>query len=84
MADSMTHQADVPVIEKPPLTPESTSQKDGIVKEHTSAPFEGDQERSDAPQPHLHAKTFLAVFAVFMIYAAQLFAIVGAGTVCTV
>ncbi|KAF6826676.1 siderophore iron transporter [Colletotrichum plurivorum] len=34
---------------------------------------------SDEPAPHLHAKTFLAVFVVAMIYAAQLFSLIGAG-----
>ncbi|KAL2136145.1 hypothetical protein VTI74DRAFT_5198 [Chaetomium olivicolor] len=34
---------------------------------------------SDEPIPHLHAKTFLAVFAVCLIYFAQLVSIVGAG-----
>lgn len=45
--------------------------------------FEGAEEHGADAQPHLHAKTFLAVLAVFLIYAAQLFAIVGAGTVST-
>ncbi|KAK3934549.1 siderophore iron transporter [Diplogelasinospora grovesii] len=36
-------------------------------------------ERSDEPVPHLHAKTFLAVIAVCMIYMAQLVNLVGAG-----
>jgi hypothetical protein len=31
--------------------------------------------------PHLHAKTFLAVFAVCLIYIAQTFTLVGAGAV---
>jgi len=32
--------------------------------------------------PHLHAKTFLIVFAVCLIYFAQLINVVGAGAVC--
>ena len=35
----------------------------------------------DEPVAHLHAKTFLGVFAVLTIYFAQLFNIVGAGAV---
>lgn len=33
------------------------------------------------PVPHLHAKTYLAVFTVFVIYYAQLVNLVGAGAV---
>ena len=33
------------------------------------------------PVPHLHLKTYLAVFTVCLIYYAQLFNIVGAGAV---
>lgn len=79
MADSAASQTERQDGEKPPLTPESVSEKDAAVKEATE-PFEAADETGDAPQPHLHAKTFLAVFSVFMIYAAQLFSIVGAGT----
>ena len=35
----------------------------------------------EEPPAHLHAKTFLVVFAVFMIYVAQLINIVGLGAV---
>ncbi|KAK3488570.1 hypothetical protein B0T13DRAFT_520476 [Neurospora crassa] len=38
-----------------------------------------DGHESDDPVPHLHAKTFLAVFAVCLIYIAQLISLVGAG-----
>lgn len=37
----------------------------------------------DEPIPHLHAKTFLTVFAVCLIYFAQLVNVVGAGAVST-
>lgn len=37
----------------------------------------------DEPVPHLHAKTFLIVFAVCFIYFAQLINVVGAGAVST-
>lgn len=38
------------------------------------------EDREDAV-PHLHAKTFLTVFAVCLIYFAQLINVVGAGAV---
>lgn len=39
-------------------------------------------DESDTSSPHLHAKTFLAVFSVALIYFAQVFNVVGAGSVC--
>jgi len=38
-------------------------------------------EDSNEPVPHLHAKTYLTVFAVCLIYFAQLVNVVGAGAV---
>jgi hypothetical protein len=38
-------------------------------------------EDADEVSPHLHAKTFLTVFAVCLIYFAQLINVVGAGAV---
>jgi len=38
-------------------------------------------EDQDEPEPHLHAKTWLTVFAVCLIYFAQLINVVGAGAV---
>jgi len=38
-------------------------------------------EERDEPVPHLHAKTFLVVFAVCLIYFAQLINVVGSGAV---
>ena len=38
-------------------------------------------EDIEEPVPHLHAKTFLVVFAVCLIYFAQLINVVGAGAV---
>lgn len=35
----------------------------------------------DEPPPHLHAKTFLAILAICMLYFTQNFCIVGAGAV---
>lgn len=43
----------------------------------------GDSSFDDPePVPHVHLKTYLAVFAVCLIYFAQDFALVGAGSVC--
>jgi hypothetical protein len=38
-------------------------------------------DENDEAGPHLHAKTFLAVFAVAMIYFSQVLNVVGAGSV---
>ncbi len=48
------------------------------IEDHTkgSSIFEEDE-----PVPHLHAKTYLTVFAVCLIYFAQLINVVGAGAV---
>jgi len=37
--------------------------------------------QDDEPKPHLHAKTFLAVFAVCIIYFVQIYNVVGCGAV---
>ncbi|CZR66918.1 related to potential drug facilitator PEP5 [Phialocephala subalpina] len=42
-------------------------------------PLPSSVEDNDEPVPHLHAKTFLTVFAVCLIYFAQLINVVGAG-----
>jgi len=52
----------------------------------SSASDEGNNKQAtdsidDEPVPHLHAKTFLTVFAVCFIYFAQLVNVVGAGAV---
>jgi hypothetical protein len=43
--------------------------------------YEGPVGEENAVRPKLHAKTFLAIFAVCLIYYAQLFNVVGAGAV---
>lgn len=48
-----------------------------VAANHTTALSEVGEE----PKPQLHAKTFLAVFAVFGIYFAQVYCLVGAGAV---
>lgn len=68
-----------------PVTPSSQSLGERDIIEKSAAIDNVFSEHSDledhgGAQPHIHMKTYLAVFAVFMIYAAQLFAIVGAGT----
>ena len=40
-----------------------------------------DQEKSDEAVPHLHAKTFLIIFAVALIYFTQVLSVVGTGSV---
>lgn len=39
-------------------------------------------EDEDELVPHLHMKTYLTVFAICLIYFAQLVNVVGAGAVC--
>jgi len=41
-------------------------------------------ESSEEPVPHLHAKTYLTVFAVCLIYFAQVINVVGAGAVSAI
>ena len=40
-----------------------------------------DHEKNDETVPHLHAKTFLIIFAVALIYFTQVVNVVGAGSV---
>lgn len=54
------------------LVTEKASSNDNDTSEDTE---------SNDRAPHLHAKTFLAVFAVCLIYIAQLISLVGAGAV---
>lgn len=59
-----------------PLSRENTAKETAkdVVKVEYSA-------TQDEPQPHIHLKTYLAIFAVCLVYVAQNFAIVGAGAV---
>jgi hypothetical protein len=41
-------------------------------------------EYSEEPVPHLHAKTYLTIFAVCLIYFAQVINVVGAGAVSAI
>jgi hypothetical protein len=75
--------SDIPAQEAK-VSAEDTSEKvfgkespaEDIISQHGENSVDGDE-----PQPKLHAKTFLAVFAVCLIYFAQDFALVGAGAV---
>jgi len=51
------------------------------IETSTSVPKSDSSDTSEEPHVHLHAKTFLAVFAVCLIYFAQLVNLVGAGAV---
>jgi hypothetical protein len=43
--------------------------------------LEEEQEVHDEPQPHVHAKTWLALFAICLIYFSQTIVLVGTGAV---
>ncbi len=60
------------------VTEEQPVEKEALEKE---VPSTSSIEDQDEPVPHLHAKTFLTVFAVCLIYFAQLINVVGAGAV---
>lgn len=65
----------------PSITSESIPEKRITAKEIDIQNVESSEEQQEDLQPHLHARTFLAVFAVCLIYFAQDFALVGAGAV---
>ncbi|KAJ4384359.1 hypothetical protein N0V85_008383, partial [Neurospora sp. IMI 360204] len=71
--------------EKPPSTQVQDETKPVALVAEKAPPSQtnendtSDGPDSDDPVPHLHAKTFLAVFAVCLIYIAQLISLVGAG-----
>lgn len=74
-------------VAKPEIpTSESTSvnvsEKGNSVVEPKAIDEDGQSQADLVHTPHLHAKTFLAVFAVCLIYVAQTFTLVGAGAVC--
>jgi hypothetical protein len=57
------------------------SQKEASASQRDVARSEGGSSSSDEPEATLHAKTYLAVFAVCMIYFVQIYNVVGAGAV---
>lgn len=77
----------------PAETTEPTTSEAVVIHEKSDQPAGASQDAlsksgqssepsiEDEPVPHLHAKTFLIVFAVCFIYFAQLINVVGAGAV---
>lgn len=80
MSDSANPEPNAIERDDPSSSPESLSEKD-TSNEKGAISSTDSESHGDDPQPHLHAKTFLAVFAVCLIYFAQDFALVGAGAV---
>ena len=62
-------------------TPAENVVSDNEVDEKTYRDNSASIEDHDEPEPRLHAKTWLTVFAVCLIYFAQLINVVGAGAV---
>ena len=60
--------------------PENGSGKN-VTREKVLAKHQQTDVDDAEPQAHLHARTFLAVFAMCLVYFAQDFALVGAGSV---
>jgi hypothetical protein len=51
--------------------------------QHVQSKEVGNASQEDVERvPHVHLRTYLAVFAVCLVYFAQDFALVGAGSVC--
>lgn len=63
-----------PVVEKLPEATRMAESGGDASEQHL-------REGYDEPPPHLHAKTFLAVLAICLLYFTQNFCIVGAGAV---
>lgn len=61
-----------------PQSDTDTSEKETIARKRISIV---DPENDEVPVPRLHAKTFLIIFAVALIYFTQVLNIVGAGSV---
>lgn len=59
--------------------PSSVSEKESPLGETPTNHSVVLNEVGEEPKPRLHTKTFLAVFAVFAIYFAQVYCLVGAG-----
>lgn len=60
-------------------TQDQVSEKEKPSESVLANQHESSSESDREPMPHVHAKTFLAVFAVCLIYFAQVLALVGAG-----
>jgi hypothetical protein len=66
------------VATEPATVPRTVSDE---VNEKTWTANSSSIEDHEEPEPRLHAKTWLTVFAVCLIYFAQLINVVGAGAV---
>lgn len=75
-----TTVGNLPIATSTNVSEKETATEDAVAKVAQSTDDE-DAEPEFEPQPHLHAKTFLAVSAVYLIYFAQVFSLVGAGAV---
>lgn len=64
-------------------TPSRDEHLDQVAAEKvdTTHPIRLDEAQTPSPQ-RVHAKTFLALFAMCLIYFAETFALIGAGSVC--
>jgi hypothetical protein len=62
-------------------SPLAMSTKEQETEKPSAAVKSSIEDNEDEPVPHLHAKTYLTVFAVCLIYFAQLINVVGAGAV---
>ncbi|RDW62491.1 MFS general substrate transporter-49 [Coleophoma crateriformis] len=62
------------------MTAGDKPEKDTTIKNALANRRESGDGQDDEAAPHLHMKTFLAVFSVCLIYFAQDFALVGAGS----
>jgi hypothetical protein len=91
-ADTTEKQETMQVTEEPKTVAPETVVAETVAAERPES-SEPDNEKSeviptssieddDEQVPHLHAKTFLIVFSVCLIYFAQLINVVGAGAVC--
>lgn len=69
--------------EKPTAETRSSGSADGGHADKTRAAIHDTPavDGNDETKPHLHAKTYLAVFAVCLVYFCQIYAVVGAGSV---
>jgi hypothetical protein len=59
----------------------TATQKQPLTSDPEMAEEIFDSSSPNEPVPRLHAKTFLALFAVCLIYFAQLVSVIGAGVV---
>lgn len=80
MSDHVTQEDKQQTTESALAASEDISEKEQTTEEFSRKHVDSHDEALE-PKPQLHTKTFLAVFAVCLIYFAQDFALVGAGAV---